>query len=65
MCHVLDKNDLKLQPYKKTKSSGLDRGSENCKSPKMQLLAWIAGDGIIFSDEKLFLLQKIHPDQND
>jgi hypothetical protein len=29
------------------------------------LLAWHAGDGIIFSDEKLFLLQETHNQQND
>jgi hypothetical protein len=36
------KNDLNLKPYKKTKNSWLDRGSESCRSPKMPTASCLA-----------------------
>jgi hypothetical protein len=47
---------LKPKPYKKKV-----HGSEKYK----QVLAGYAGDDIIFSDEKLFLLQMTSKKQND
>jgi hypothetical protein len=50
----------------KKKSSRLDRGAENCKSPKIptapRSARWY---DIIFSDEKIILLPETHNQQND
>jgi hypothetical protein len=45
-----------LKSHKKTKTR-----VKNCRL----VLAWHAGDDIIFSDEELFLLQETHHQQND
>jgi hypothetical protein len=52
------KNDLILNPYKKQKVYGLTEVQKATRVQKCrQLLAWYAGDDIIFSDEKQVELQ--------
>jgi hypothetical protein len=61
------RDDLKLKPYKKQKIHGLTEAQKanNSKKKIRQLLASCAGDNIIFSDNKLFLLQETYNQQND
>jgi hypothetical protein len=65
LLRTIVKNDLKLKLYTKQKVHGLTEAekvarAQNCR----QLLAWHAGDKIIFLDKKQFLLQKTHNQQN-
>lgn len=62
----LVKDDLHMKPYKKQKVHGLTIAQKKARVKKCQhLLAWHAGDDIIFSDEKMFILQDSHNQQND
>jgi transposase len=59
-------NDLGLKAYKKQKISGLTTALKVARMEKCKhLLDWHGGDEIIFSDEKIFLLQDSHNQQND
>lgn len=60
------RKDLKLFPFKKQKVHGVSGLSkqkrlERCKN----ILAGHAGDEMIFSDEKIFVLEQFHNSQND
>lgn len=60
------RKDLKLIPFKKQKVHGVSvlskqKRFERCKN----ILAWHADHEIIFSDEKLFVLEQSHNSQND
>jgi transposase len=58
--------DLKLKAYKKQKVHGLSAAQKLARVKKSkELLAWHAGDEVLFSDEKLFLLQETHNQQNN
>jgi hypothetical protein len=58
---TIDKTYLKLRTYKK-KVHGLTEAQKVARFQKCrQFLAWHAGDDIIFSSEKMFLL-KIFPE---
>src|SRR5690349_17342654 len=60
------KQDLGLSALKKTKIHGLTTAQKVKRHQGSKfLLDWHAGDEIIFSDEKLFLLQDSHNAQND
>lgn len=60
------KEDLKCKPLKKRKMHGI---TTKCKVKRhirsKMLLSWHAGDEIVFSDEKLFVLQMPVSVQND
>lgn len=59
-------DDLGLKAYKKQKIQGLTEVQKKARVEKCKdLLAWHAGDDIIFSDEKMFQLQDSHNQQND
>lgn len=63
---IILKQDLGLKAYKKTKIHGLTDAQKVKRYERSKLLLdWHAGDEIIFSDEKLFLLQESHNAQND
>lgn len=60
------KCDLHMNAYKKQKIHGLTVAQKKARVTKCKdLLAWHAGDEIIFSDEKMFQLQDTHNQQND
>lgn len=60
------KHDLGLIAYKKQRVHGLTGAQKTARVNKCRyLLQWHDGDEIIFSDEKLFLLQDSHNQQND
>lgn len=60
------RDDLRLRPYKKRKVHGLTAVHKIARVKKCKhLLWWHAGDEIIFSDEKMFVLQDTHNQQND
>lgn len=60
------KHDLGLKAYKKHKIHGLTTAQKKKRFERSKmLLSWRRGDEIIFSDEKLFLLQESHNAQND
>lgn len=60
------KSDLGLKAYKKQRVHGLTEAQKKARVVKSRnLLAWHDGDEIIFSDEKMFLLQESHNQQND
>lgn len=64
--HEITKLDLKLKGYKKQKVHGLTTANKKARVERCKhLLAWHADSEIIFSDEKLFLLQDSHNQQND
>lgn len=64
--HNIIKKNLNMHAYKKRKVHGLTANQKIARYKKCQrLLQWHAGDDIIFSDEKLFLLQNYHNSQND
>lgn len=64
--HDIATKDLKLKAYKKQKIHGLTTVQKTERVRRSRnLLAWHAGDEIIFSDEKMFLLQDSHNQQND
>lgn len=64
--HRILKIDLGLHAYKKQRVHGLTDKNKLARVQKSQeLLRWHAGDEILFSDEKLFLLQDSHNQQND
>lgn len=59
-------NDLGLKAYKKQKIHGLTAIQKKARVTKCRdLFSWHEGDDIIFSDEKMFLLQDSHNQQND
>jgi hypothetical protein len=59
-------NDLKLQPCTKEEVHGWNKGQKAVRVQKcQQLLTCHAGDDIIFSEEKCFLLQETHNQQID
>lgn len=63
---LLVKNDLGLKAYKKQRVHGLTENQKEARVIKSRnLLSWHEGDEIIFSDEKMFLLQDSHNQQND
>ena len=60
------KEDLKLRPYKKRKIHGMSEAQKQKRFHRTKvLLDWRRDDEIIFSDEKLFLLQESFNPQND
>jgi hypothetical protein len=60
------KKDLGLKAYKKQRVHGLTEVQKKTKVVKFRnLLRWHDGDEIIFSDEKMFLLQESHNQQNN
>lgn len=60
------KDELGLRAFKKSKIHGLSNAQKVKRFERSKiLLDWHAGDEIIFSDEKLFLLQESHNTQND
>lgn len=60
------KKNLKMRAYKKKKLHGLTTKQKIARYQKCKrLLQWHAGSDIIFSDEKLFVLQNYHNSQND
>lgn len=60
------RDDLKLKAYKKKKIHGLTNATIAKRLNRSKvLLAWHGGDEIIFSDEKLFMLQATYNSQND
>lgn len=64
--HRILKRDLKFKAYKKQKAHGLtEKQRVERKRRSKFLLQWHADSDIIFSDEKLFLLQESHNPQND
>lgn len=64
--HNLLRIDLKLTPYKKQKIYGVPAAVKEKSYERVQrLLDWHAGDEIVFSDEKLFVLELPHNPQND
>ena len=61
---IILKKDLK--PFKKRKVHGVSKPSKRKRVERAKnILAWHGGDEIIFSDEKLFVLQQSHNSQND
>lgn len=60
------KEDLHMKAFKKQKIHGLTTAQKEARVRKCKdLLSWHAGDDIIFSDEKMFILQDPHNQQND
>jgi transposase len=60
------KKDLGMTAYKKQKVHGLTEIQKKARVVKCRnILNWHDGDEIIFSDEKMFLLQDSHNQQND
>lgn len=60
------KDDLHMKAYKKQRIHGLTEAQKKARVVRCKnLLAWHAGDEIIFSDEKMFVLQDTHNQQND
>jgi hypothetical protein len=58
---VIVENDWKLKPYKKQIVHGLTAAQKAARVQKCPLiLAWHAGDRIIFSDEKLFCCKRVY-----
>lgn len=58
--------DLNLKAYKKQKIHGLTVAQKKARVKKCRdMLAWHDGDDMIFSDEKMFVLQDSHNQQND
>jgi hypothetical protein len=58
---VIVENDWKLKPYKKQIVHGLTAAQKAARVQKCPLiLAWHAGDRIIFSDEKLFCCNRVY-----
>lgn len=64
--HLLLTKDLGMKAFKKQKVHGLTQKQKAARVVKSkELLRWHDGDEIIFSDEKMFLLQDSHNQQND
>lgn len=64
--HNLLRIDLQLTPYKKQKIHGVSAAVQEKRYERVQrILNWHAGDDIVFSDEKLFVLELPHNPQND
>ena len=60
------RDELKCKAYKKRKVHGISEASEKKRLERSSaLLAWHGGDEIIFSDEKLFVLEQTFNVQND
>jgi inhibitor of nuclear factor kappa-B kinase subunit alpha len=60
------KDDLKLKPFKKRKVHGVSEATKKKRIERSKhILAWHAGDEMIFSDEKMFVLEQSHNSQND
>lgn len=60
------RDELKCKPYKKRRVHGISEAAEKKRLERSSaLLAWHGGDEIIFSDEKLFVLEQSFNVQND
>lgn len=63
---LLLRKDLKLTPYKKQVVHGVTKATKDKRYQRSRkLLGWRADDEIIFSDEKLFVLEQTVNRQND
>jgi hypothetical protein len=60
---IIVKNILKLKPYTNQKMYGLTKAQKESENANSTLVNMLVGNDIIYSDEKLFLLQETHNQQ--